>query len=496
MIKDYLKKNILYYKNFINFLKFYFFLIMYNFNFYMEHRSVFLLQYYINNLLLKNIESNRFSYKKNNKIFEKIESLYNDSTYRFPNNFLFHHYMSRAYLYTCRKEFLKCNEKMINLQNRIMEKSNKKFHVIEPGYAFLTIGSIYTIDAWIKSIKLNFCRFNKLILPTPKTLKKPVNPTLIKYLSKYIKIIKDLKESEKYLKLLKSHRCWHNHFINIKQKKIPYSHSASVYIEHIWHKKKKKPLFVLSKKDLIKGKKILKKMGVSENSWFVTSHVRDANFKSKETYRDSDITTFYKAYREIINNGGYVMRMGDKNTKDIEFNNGKFIDYAKSEFKSDFMDIFLCARAKFMLGTSSGLSAVSYVFGTPIVMVNYVPISTIYLRKGDIFIPPTFIDLKKKKNLSFKKIMSTPYSLGASENIYKNILNVELKKNDDKDIYLVVQEMINNLIFKKKYSKEDEKLQKKFKKITLSENTLLESNIPIQCRIGKDFLKKNYNLLH
>lgn len=496
MIKNYLKKNLQYFKNFINFLKFYFFSTMYNFNFNKEHHGEFLLQYYIYNLMLKNIESNKFSYKKNNKILKKIESLYNDLVYQFPDNLKFHYHMSRAYVYNCRKEFLKCNEKLINSQNRIVKKSNKKFHVIEPGYLFNTIGSIYTLDAWIKSIKLNFCRFNKLILPMPKNLKKPVNPTLIKYLSKYIKKIKSLKESEKYLKLLKSHKCYHESFINTGQKKMPYAHAASVYINNVWHKKKKKPLFLLSNKDLIKGKKILKEMGVRDNSWFVTSHVRDKNYKSKEEYRDSDIKTFYKAYSEIINRGGYVIRMGDKNTKDIEFNNNKFIDYAKSEFKSDFMDIFLCARAKFMLGTSSGLSAVSYVFGTPIVMVNYVPISTIYLRKGDIFIPPTFIDLKKKKKLPFKKIMSIPYSLGGSKNIYKNILNVELKKNNDKDIYLVVQEMISNLILKKKYSKEDEKLQKKFKKITLSENTLLETNIPIQCRIGKDFLKKNYNLLH
>jgi len=159
------------------------------------------------------------------------------------------------------------------------------------------------------------------------------------------------------------------------------------------------------------------------------------------------------------------------------------------------MDIFLCASAKFMLGTSSGLSAVSYVFKVPIVLVNYAPTAQVYLRKGDIFLPPIFRNITTNKKLSFKKTMSPPFSLGISDGIYKNILNVKLDKNSDEDIRLVTKEMLDNLLYKKRYSKIENQLQRKFRRITLKGNALIESNIPIACRIGKDFLKKNHQLL-
>ena len=55
--------------------------------------------------------------------------------------------------------------------------------------------------------------------------------------------------------------------------------------------------------------------------------------------------------------------------------------------------------------------------------------------------------------------------------------------------------MLDNLLYKKRYSKIENQLQRKFRRITLKGNALIESNIPIACRIGKDFLKKNHQLL-
>jgi len=447
--------------------------------------------------MFKHIESENFSYKKNKNILSKAKNLYEKFSNIYPENFMFHRVMSRAYIYNCKREFINCHRKLINISDKRIKELKNKFEIIEPGYALTTIGSIFTLDAYIKSIKLNFSSISQLILPFPQKHRRPVNPTLLRYLSKHVKVIKSPKESKKYVKFLNKNRCLHDHFINTPNNQIPFAHTASVYIENEWAKSRKKPLFILSKADFIKGRKILNKMGIKKNSWFVTTHVRDESFKGKEGYRDSDINTFSKAYTEVINSGGYVIRMGNANMKNIKhkFQNDKFIDYARSKFKSHFMDIFLCASAKFMLGTSSGLSAVSYVFKVPIVLVNYAPTAQVYLRKGDIFLPPIFRNITTNKKLSFKKTMSPPFSLGISDGIYKNILNVKLDKNSDEDIRLVTKEMLDNLLYKKRYSKIENQLQRKFRRITLKGNALIESNIPIACRIGKDFLKKNHQLL-
>jgi hypothetical protein len=74
-------------------------------------------------------------------------------------------------------------------------------------------------------------------------------------------------------------------------------------------------------------------------------------------------------------------------------------------------------------------------------------------------------------------------------------LNVKLKKNSKEDIKFVAKEMIETLVKKKKYSKKDERIQNKFKKITLNNETLLGAKISIPCRISKYFLQKNCNLL-
>ena len=46
------------------------------------------------------------------------------------------------------------------------------------------------------------------------------------------------------------------------------------------------------------------------------------------------------------------------------------IDYACSDLRSDWMDIFLCAQCRFFIGCQSGLSAVPSVFGVPVVMTD------------------------------------------------------------------------------------------------------------------------------
>ena len=480
---------------FINNFKFFTFLFINKFFFLDEKKSVSLLYFYMN-ILAKNISSDNFCNRKNKKIFNKIELLFNKSVKRYPDNIRLYEVMCHTYLYNCKSE-MKFLKKIYQQQNKTLKKSNKNFLVIEPGYALLTIGSAFSLDAWIKSKKLGFThnKVSKLILPTPKGIKKPTNPTLMKYFSKYLEIKTDITESNKYLSEINKRLCTHLWYLNVNRKEIIRTHLAAVHIQSAWDKQKRKPLFSLSKDDLAKGKKILKKMGFKKNSWFVTTHVRDKNFKGADGYRDSDINSFYEAFDEIINRGGYVIRMGSDDARPTDYKNKKFIDYAKSKFRSDFMDVFLCAQAKFMLGTSSGLSAVSRIFGVPILLVNYLPTGTIYGRKGDIFIPQNFISRKNNKRLTFKKTMSEPYSLGMTDGAYHNVLKVKLEKNSSGDIKNATKEMFDHTIYKKKYSSRDQRLQNEFKKVAFEKKILPGLKKLITCRIGKDFLEKNQQLL-
>ena len=114
-------------------------------------------------------------------------------------------------------------------------------------------------------------------------------------------------------------------------------------MQSVWDAQGRKPLFNLTEEHKKKGNDILKKIGLPENAWFVTCHVREPHFKNREDFRDSDISTYFDAFNEITNRGGWVIRIGDKSMTPLPKIN-QVIDYAISEYKSDWMDIFLLAN--------------------------------------------------------------------------------------------------------------------------------------------------------
>ena len=64
------------------------------------------------------------------------------------------------------------------------------------------------------------------------------------------------------------------------------------------------------------------------------------------------------------------------------------IDYAHSPLRCDWMDVFLCARVRFMLGSASGMCVLASTFGVPCAVANQ-SLPTVALPYGtaDLFIP-------------------------------------------------------------------------------------------------------------
>ena len=76
---------------------------------------------------------------------------------------------------------------------------------------------------------------------------------------------------------------------------------------------------------------------------------------------------------ELAKRNYFVIRMG-KNVEDqfdIEYPN--ITDYANSEQRNDFLDIWLMARCQFAISTGTGTDMVTNVFKKPVVYVNFLP---------------------------------------------------------------------------------------------------------------------------
>lgn len=448
------------------------------------------------NQLVSEINSENFTKKKLLYFYKKIyffKKIVISSGLQSPE---FYYWLKSSDLIVLNfKNYYNNSKKIFELQSNLLNNNN--YEILEPSFILQTIGSSFTVDALIKSIKLNLYPKRKIFLPINKKLKSEAqNLHLLNYYKKYIYLIDDDTTSKKIIKKIYNYRCWHNVTINIQNNFMPLSHPSCVFIEKKWKEKKYEPLFSLTKEDLINGKKILQKMGLSENSWYVIVHVRNSNFKGKEGFRDSKIEDFYESFDYITSRGGYIIRMGEKNLKPLpKIKN--VLDYATSEFKSDFMDIFFCASAKFILGTSSGLSAISYIFGVPVAMTNYLPLATIYLGKQDIFLPRLMRFKNNNKYLTFNQLTSKPYTLGITDGMYTNLMGVETIPNTPDEIKELAREMYLKISKDITYSNEEKKLHEKFKKLTIKNVTLygIEESIPIQCQISNYFIKKHSNLL-
>ena len=240
-----------------------------------------------------------------------------------------------------------------------------------------------------------------------------------------------------------------------------------------------------------KGKEWLRQMGVPEDAWYVGVHVREGGYKREvdDTYnarRNAEIDTYLPAFKEITSRGGWVIRLGEKSMKPLP-QMPQVIDLAHNPLKSDWMDIFVCASAKFCIVTTGGLYSTPLLFDTPVIGTN-MPDAFFHVNSWDLFLPKLMRDSKSGELISFNRMMNAPfYSCERGQNFVE--WGVEFIDNTPEEIREAVVEMFAKIDKSIEYSEEDEQLQQHFKSLPPA------SLGPFLCRMGKDFLFKHRNLL-
>jgi putative glycosyltransferase (TIGR04372 family) len=177
------------------------------------------------------------------------------------------------------------------------------------------------------------------------------------------------------------------------------------------------------------------------------------------------------------------------------------------------MDIFLMAGASLFIGSGSGPATVAEAFGVPLVLTNYLPISTLYQSRQTLFIPRLLQYSDGKGFAPFDVSFSSPLSLGISDmNYLQN--GVVPVPNTGKEISDVVEQALheNGLIVPEEgrngteispqslASQATQKRQERFKELCLRNNVLLlpsevEPLAPL-ARIGDRFLAEHQVLLN
>ena len=390
---------------------------------------------------------------------------------------------------TLRNEWIKTN----GLNNINME-------FIDKNMVTGSLGNYYAIQGLLEANFYKLRPKKNLYLLLPKNL-KPRNKNLFEYFAPHVNIVSDKKQIYNLQKL--------NSFLKLPLGFfVPLSNKSAFldWIPNLIQQEKKKlnkneSILKLSQSDLEKGKNILKKMGLPKESWHVTLHVREPGYRgeernsSKENFRNADPKKYIKSIEAITELGGWVFRMGDSSmTKLPKMKN--FIDYAHSEIKSDFMDVFLAATSKFCIGTSSGYYRIPKYFNVPVMLTNTTRYGEYFsLGEKDMFVPRVLKNKKTNTYINLEKAITPPLSMCSSPELYYMENNIGWTENESEELTLATKEMLKRTVMNTKSTESNE--QMKFKLI--AENTFqkkTKQQLKSFASISSNFIERHSELIN
>ena len=395
-------------------------------------------------------------------------------------------------------ESITSTERAIDIYNSQLEKhplGNVGIRFITPEYFtnWPWLGAIghlaLNIDIYIKMGILGWRPQYHTILLAP--LEQVINPCLLNYWRRYLHIITDPSVIDRLLPLAKTMRCLEYTLYHIKlasRQMVDIGYAFST-VQKQWQTQSKPPLLVRSPSDCERGWNCLQDLGVPKNAWFVCLHVREDGFRREgmTTHRSADINTYSAAIESIVARGGWVIRMGDPTMKPL-LPMKQAIDYAHTDAKSDWMDVFLCTSCRFFLGSASGLACVPLVFGVPSAITNTWPISGRPQSNQDVFIPKLAWSENENRYLTFEEALAPRFFFNLNSKLLYS-WGIKVVDNTPEEINELVLEMLDRLEGRVQYTEKDEALQQQFNSLPTPYGPY-----PANSRIGRSFLQKHCNL--
>lgn len=246
------------------------------------------------------------------------------------------------------------------------------------------------------------------------------------------------------------------------------------------------------------GRRKLIELGVSDGGKFICFHARDPLFLNKidprrdwgyHDYRDSSIKNYVRSAEWLANQGVAAIRVGSIVKDPIDVSTAGVIDYSLSGFRSDFMDIYLSSECWFFICSDCGISVPPEMFRKPMVYVNHVPISRLFLHVPfALFIPKYFRSIREGRILSYREVLTLGLGMLTSQEEL-NELQIEVIENSPEEILAITREMTSRLDGSWEESEEEKELQERFWSL-YSEPLIRSENF----RIGFDFLNENEEL--
>lgn len=252
-----------------------------------------------------------------------------------------------------------------------------------------------------------------------------------------------------------------------------------------------RPLVKLPAARVEDGWRRLRGLGIPQGAWFACLHVREPGYLpdlNYHSYRDADISSYIPATEAIAERGGWVVRIGDPTMRPLE-GMDHIIDLTPSDPAQDGMDIFCLSQCKFAIGTTSGPIAVSYVFGVPTALTNWVPMGHGGFCSRDTWIPKLYWSEAEKRHLTFAEVLSTP-KRSYGQTVQYETDGISVVDNSAEEIRDVCIEVMDKVDDRFEYDEEDLSRQEQFQSLL----ALQSAEWTTEARVGRDFLRKHHIL--
>jgi len=134
----------------------------------------------------------------------------------------------------------------------------------------------------------------------------------------------------------------------------------------------------LTAAEIAEGTSQLRAIGIDPDKPYACLVVRDGGYYASLGEKESDgysflnfdISTFEQAALSLVQRGYQVVRMGAGSAATFGAGHSTVIDYANSNLRSEFLDIYIAATCSFAISTQTGPDAVCLAFRRPVCYID------------------------------------------------------------------------------------------------------------------------------
>ena len=188
-----------------------------------------------------------------------------------------------------------------------------------------------------------------------------------------------------------------------------------------------------------KGKSHLRAIGIDPDKPYACLVVRDGGYYASLGENESDgysflnfdISTFERAALSLVQRGYQVVRMGAGSAETFGTGHSLVFDYANSNLRSEFLDIYIAATCSFAISTQTGPDAVCLAFRRPVCYIDVTRFSQFFFGTKLAWWNPAEL-WKGDSRMTLNEMLSNPIFWIKDPNDFTSLHIRQIQSNHEK----------------------------------------------------------------